>query len=576
MPMKKKPVARGSPFIRVTRLLVCLLAPCTLWPQVAPLLPGPGGTRPDLPNFAAPRNSPGNILPVISLPELPTLDSLFTNIRIPVRDVLITGSTVLTESELDQIAAPYLGKQNSFADLARLRDQLTLAYIQRGYVSSGAVIPDQSIRDGVVEIAIMEGKLAAVEVNSNGRLRRRYILGRLEPLRRRVVNVNEVEQALQVLRQNPRVRGVKAELAPADMRGESLLRVEVAEAQARNTVLHFDNYQPLSVGSTRGMADFTHLNATGRGDTISGAVRFTGGLRAFHAGYTLPLNARDTVLILNADVARSDVVQAPFQSLDIQSRMETWGLTLLHPLRRAVDSQFDVFVTAEVRRSQSFLLGSGFRFTDDLTEDGIARVSVVRLGQSWSKSGTGQALAMRHSISFGLSVFGATSNAGNVADSRFVSWLGQAQWARRVPALGSGGQVIIRGDVQLTNSPLPGLEKFAIGGRATVRGYRENEMVRDNGMVGSVEARIPVLARLGESSVLELAPFVDVGRSWNKRRPLEESETLPSAGIGLRWRVRSRLQAEAYWGHAFRNFPGSKDFNLQDRGIHLGLTWSLP
>jgi hemolysin activation/secretion protein len=305
-------------------------------------------------------------------------------------------------------------------------------------------------------------------------------------------------------------------------------------------------------------------------------VRLTSGLRAFRAGYNIPLNGRDTQLSFNADVARSEVVQAPFADLDIKSSVETYGLGLSHPLSRRVDSEFDVFLVTELRRSQSFLLGSGFRFSDDLTEDGVARVSVLRVGQSWIKSGVGQALAIRNALSFGLGIFAPTSRDNMAIDGRFVSWLGQAQWVRRVSAFGSGGQLIVRGDVQLTSSPLPGLEKFVIGGRATVRGYRENEMVRDNGLVGSIEGRIPVFSRPGGSSIVELAPFVDLGRSYNKGRPSVESETLPSAGIGLRWRMRSRLDAEVYWGYAFREFPRSRDFNLQDYGVHLGLAWSIP
>ena len=75
------------------------------------------------------------------------MESLFTEARILVRHVRITGNTVLTQGELLEIAAPYEGKQLSFADLEKLRDQLTLVHIQRGYVSSGAVIPDQVIQE---------------------------------------------------------------------------------------------------------------------------------------------------------------------------------------------------------------------------------------------------------------------------------------------------------------------------------------------------------------------------------------------------------------------------------------------
>ena len=37
------------------------------------------------------------------------------------------------------------------------------------------------------------------------------------------------------------------------------------------------------------------------------------------------------------------------------------------------------------------------------------------------------------------------------------------------------------------------MEQIAVGGMRTVRGYRENQMVRDNALISSLELRIPLL-----------------------------------------------------------------------------------
>ena len=39
-------------------------------------------------------------------------------------------------------------------------------------------------------------------------------------------------------------------------------------------------------------------------------------------------------------------------------------------------------------------------------------------------------------------------------------------------------------------------EKFSLGGVNSVRGYRENELVSDNGVIGSMELRIPLSSTL--------------------------------------------------------------------------------
>jgi hemolysin activation/secretion protein len=532
-------------------------------------------TRPKLPDFDPPAWTPGTILPRVTPPAAPEIKSLFSEMRVPVRHIRVTGNTVLSQKALDAITAVYEGKQLSFADLERLRDELTVAYIQLGFVTSGAVIPDQKIQDGVVEIRIIEGKLSVVEAETDGRLKPSYVLSRLQLRKSEIVNVDEIEEALQLLRQDSRIEGLNAELVPADKRGESQLLMKVHEGREHREVLRLNNYQPLSVGSAGGEADFTHSNLSGSGDTVFGSFRGTHGLRDLNITYSAPLNSAGTTLSFHCDVARSEIVQEPFAKLDIKSSMESYGIVLLHPVRRTRRSEFGLFLEGEIRRSQSFLLGSGFRFTDDLTEDGVAHVSVIRFGQAYTRSGIGQALAMRSSLTVGLKIFGATHPVGS-SDARFLAWLGQFQWARRIRALGAGAQFILRGDAQFADSQLPGLEKLALGGRETVRGYHENELVRDNGMLGSAEVRIPVLKLGDEAMVLEVAPFADVGRSWNTNQPSVQAETLPSVGAGLRLRNRNRLQAEIYWGHAFRDVGAIGKWSLQDIGIHVGLVWRIP
>ena len=521
----------------LTGLFLIFAAPLNA--QVRPLIEGPDRTRPQLPDFQAQPQSPGTILPRISQPAVANIDSLFGGIRILVSEIRVVGNTVLTSDEVDKLILPYRDQRLSFADLENIRDQITMAYINHGFVSSGALIPDQTIQNGVVEIMAVEGKLASIDATTDGRLNQSYVRRRISLKPNEIVNVNSIETKLQMLRLNPRVGNLQAELSPGEVRGESLLRVRVSEARPESVLLRFDNYQAPTLGSTRGLADFAHYDFTGHGDTLSGTVRLTEGLRAAALTYGMPLNARDTLLSFDADVSRSHIVERPFSSLDIRSRLEIYGFTVLQPVHRSLSSEFDISITGELRRSQSFLLGSGFQFTNELSEEGISRDSVLRVGQTWTRRGVGQALAVRNSLSMGLHAFGATRNPAGIADGRFVALLSQFQWAHRVNAGRPGGQVILRSDVQLANSPLLGMEKFAIGGHSTVRGYRENEAVRDNGLIGSAELRVPIQSRADGATALELAPFVDAGLGWNANRLLRDTQTLPSAGAGLRWRYRT-------------------------------------
>jgi hemolysin activation/secretion protein len=74
--------------------------------------------------------------------------------------------------------------------------------------------------------------------------------------------------------------------------------------------------------------------------------------------------------------------------------------------------------------------------------------------------------------------------------------------------------LVARIDTQLTPDSLLSLERFSMGGVDTVRGYRQNQLVADNGILGSVEVRVPLTS---DPRVLQLAPFFEIGTAWNNR-----------------------------------------------------------
>src|SRR5205814_4532107 len=94
--------------------------------------------------------------------------------RTVVRKFRVTGNTVVSDAELAKITAPFLNRSITSTDLEELRRQLTLYYVNHGYVNSGAVLPDQTISDGVVEIRLVEGRLTGIDVEGTQHFRKRY------------------------------------------------------------------------------------------------------------------------------------------------------------------------------------------------------------------------------------------------------------------------------------------------------------------------------------------------------------------------------------------------------------------
>lgn len=533
----------------------------------------PGDTRPPLPGFAAADPAAPETLPPLPIPETPGTEALAGERKILVQRYAIEGATVLSATDLAALTAPYEGREVTWADLAALRDKITLAYVQRGYVSSGAVIPDQTIADGIVRLQVVEGTLAGVEVKTDGRYRPSVLQQRIAGAAEGPVNVDRMEEGLQALQRDPNIRAVNAQLTPTDERGRARLLVDVRERRPWELALDLDNYAVPAVGSERARLSGRAVNLAGRGDALWGSLGVTRGLREGDLGYTLPLGTGRNSLTVAARASRGDLVEAPFDDLDVYSTSTTYGATWNYAMVDDAKRGLDLSVIGEVRRSESFLLGSGFSFTEG-PEQGVSKVTALRAAQQGSLRGRRQVFVARTTLSVGLDALDATHHDGPaVPDGQFVSFLLQTQWARRLTA--RDALLILRLDGQLASDPLLGLEQFAVGGHGSVRGYRENTLVRDQGAVASAELRVPLMRR-GSRPLLEAGPFVDGGWAGNKDRPDNGPTTIAGAGLAARLHLGPAVRLDVAWAEALKDVGTPADPTLQDRGVYFNLTLRTP
>ena len=572
---------------------LALLAPVALLAQ--PALPRglpfeplrrPGEIRPEVPQ-PGPPEKPEFVLPPLPVPG--EGERLSGGPQIVVREFRVTGSTVFTQAQLAAVTAPYVGHPISSEDLNELRDRLTLLYVDAGYLNSGAVLPDQDVREGVVEYQIVEGRLEDIRVEGNYWFHRSFLESRIRRGAHTPLDVRDLENELQLLQQDPRIRRVDAELLPGDRPGEARLRARFEEALPFTISLEASNYESPSVGAYRGELDVADRNLTGYGDTLRGMGAWTEGLHEYEVGYEIPVTSYDTTLGAWFYYGKSDVVENPFNSLDIDSWSETVGLELRQPVYRTLATEIDLGMTGEWRKSRNFLGGDPFSFSEG-TDDGRAVVSVLRFRQDFLYRDLRQVVAARSQLSVGLDVLGSTTNgcvtvevAGGcvtnsgvdhhrVPDAKFVAWLGQFQWVRRFEPW--AWETVVRTDLQISSRPLFSLEQFPVGGHQSVRGYRENELVRDNGIASSIEVRIPLWMQAEGTSSIQLAPFADIGNSWNTERGEASPRTIASVGIGLRGQLTRYLTGQIYWGHRLQSIPDSPNNDLQDDGVQFSVTAS--
>jgi hemolysin activation/secretion protein len=502
---------------------------------------------------------------------------------LPVKAFSFTGNTVFSTKELGEILKDFTGRELSAVELEAARRAITLHYIRAGYVNSGCLIDTQPITDrGVIALRVVEGKLTQVNVSGLrwmriGYIRPRILEGAGEPL-----NLQHLQESMLQLRQRPFIKTMKAELQAGEKRGEGVLDVRVEEAQLAHLSFSADNHRPPSVGAEGIDGALTINNPSGWGDRLGfhfgvlqrndNGARFPGtdnvGLR-----YDLPLNPQDTTLQLRFDRRNYGVVEEPFDALDINSTAEYFAIDLRHPLRKSLTEELAVSLTAELRESRTFLGGVPFNLSSGAV-NGETRVAVWRANIDYLKRSQQQVFATRITATYGTGALNATDD-GTRRDAHFVSIGGQAQYLRELNE--AGYKLVVGGAFQWANSPLLSLEQFSIGGAATVRGYRENAVVRDIGLRASIELRLPVGMPERENPLmpetLQLVPFFDIGAAWNHTGATPDPAALPSAGLGLIWNLSEKFDARIFWGYAFDS-PAVTSGDLQDHGVHFKVNYN--
>ena len=540
--------------------------------QLAQTNPGipPGVLEPPRPTLPPlPPTPPESPTPPPSLtvpPQTPLTPPPEVEVKVKVRRVEVLGSTVFSPAELEAAVASFIGKEATFEELLAIRTAITKLYTDNQYTTSGAFLPPQDVTDGVVEVQVVEGGIEKINIEGLKHLRTGYVRDRIGLAAHPPINLPRLEEALQQLQLDPLISTVQAELSAGTSPGLSVLTLNVKEAKRLTTTVIVENRDSPSVGEIRGTAAISYNNLLGYGDRLNADYGITQGINSYNLSYEIPLNPRNGTLSLSYANSKSRIIEQPFSDLDINADSETLSLGFRQPIVQTPTSEFALSASLDLRQSKTFILEDvPFSFSSG-PENGKSNVTVLRLTQDWVNRSTNRVLAARSQFSFGLDALGATVNDTGI-DGRFTSWVGQFQW---VQALGGDTILIARTGAQLSLDSLLPIEQFSIGGVDTVRGYRQNQRVADNGIVGSMEVRVPIISKPDGIGTIQFAPFFDIGTVWNHEGDIPSPSTLASIGLGLRWQRNPYFSASLDWGIPLNPIDDQGD-SLQDNGLSFSV-----
>ncbi len=527
-------------------------------PLIIPLLPK------NAPQITSPEESP------------PKSSSKYDNAgkKLQIDNIELIGNTVIDTAELINLSKAYLHKPVSINDLEDLRKLITHYYIDKGYVTSGATFPPNPLQGKTLRIKIIEGRLGEMRIEGNEWLREGYVKSRLIQDKDAPLNMTDLQNRFRLLLTDPLFDHLNGRLIPGQERGVSILDLEVTRARPYQLTFISDNYRTPSIGGIAMGGNGWIRNLTKQGDIVDFSYMQSDGAQQYGGSWVVPVWDYGTKVYFMASHGASSIIDPALKFLNIHSETFSVEGGLNQLLIDNLDRRLTLSGGVGFKQNQTTLLGQSFSFIPGQL-DGNTQVSFARFNQEYIERWTTQVLAVRSTFSVGLDSFGATTSPNPLnPSSDYFAWLGQGQYNWHLP-YATGMDLVLKGNLQLANSPLMPLERIAVGGRYSVRGYRENLLVRDNGYSGSAELHIPLLPLLGNIDQanyrFDLVPFFDHGSAWNNQDSTQNKTTqeyIYSSGIGFQFKL-PHVSSEFYWAEPLMRTKNKTTGDLQDAGIHF-------
>ena len=437
------------------------------------------------------------------------------NISFPLKKIEWGASSVLTDDELLQLAAPYVGHEVKLADLYTLINQINALYQKRGYMTCRAFLGPQTIHDGVVKIELIEGRTGQVSLTDNHTTREDYVRHRLSLKKGEVANIHDLNEEL--LRFNATndaqlhiVMKAGAEVGMTDY------VIAVREPQLYQFGIVADNAGNKSSGLYRGGFFWQDRSLTGNRDALFLSTMASQGTKSFAAGYTAPLDRMGSKIGVNYTTNSVHITDGALEPLEVRGHSYAYNLFVTNPVVTSETVRSEIGLDYGYQHSRTDFLG--MPWVDDTVQTLQAFYDQLDYGRStiWYQKhayAIGKAQTMQGDRDFGK------YNLNGLFRKYFAH--GQS-WNLRV-------------DGQLSSTQyLPSAEMFYIGGMYSVRGYTESLLGGDGGLSMGLEYSVPV------TKGLEAYLFLDGGRVWGSSA--FDDRSLAGTGFGL----KGSLGAHAY------------------------------
>jgi hemolysin activation/secretion protein len=502
--------------------------------------PTPGGILSDLERSlpTQPLTAPGGAK--VDIPDAPALDSASSNSHVPVRAYRIVGNTAFDHDELLALIASHTGDL-SLAELNTAANRLTAHYRSQGYPLARAYLPRQEIQNGVVTIAVLEGRYDRIATQNAARISDQRVARTLQsPMCRAgeqcegaLIDRKPLERGLMLLNDTPGAQAA-ARLSPGTSIGTSTLTVDARPDRLASGTIQLDNNGNYYSGVARTVGTLWINSPTGIGDQITAqavASAIHGNLYYGALGYGVPLGYSGLRLGVRGSYLNYDLGDR-YSSLDAHGAVKSGDANLFYPFIRSRAANLIGNATYGERRFHDYadaLETESERRIDDRAELGL---NGDLRDELFGAPAINTAAAVYTMGDLNLDAVLAAVDAISARSSGHYRKWGLSY--SRLQSIAGRTSLYLRVAAQGTSDNLDSYEKFALGGPDSVRAYPAGDTLADEALLYSVELRQGFGVTWARS--LEGAVFYDRARGDLNSSPWAATSnraTLSGVGVGL-------------------------------------------
>lgn len=510
-----------------------------------------------------PRRLPDSLpKPDESAVERPPLTD--SSVKVVVKGFRFSGITgMAVEAELQEILKGAVGKEQGLADLQRLAALVTDYLRGKGFFLARAYLPKQDVTSGIIEIAVIGGRVdggATIRAKEPRRIRDGILKCMLDGGVKsgEALHEKQLERSLMLLNDLPGITA-RGTLERGTAYGSTKLLIDVEEGSLVSGGITGDNFGNRYTGSWRGTGYATANDPLGIGDQFNLSLTGAEGLFQGRAGYTAQLHPRG----LKGGISYTGMyyeLGKELENLNAHGRADTIGVNLSYPIFRSRAFSLWKNLSYEYRMMNDYANGILTRSRD------INSGTFDLTSSSYDGLGGGGLTSIRLAITAGDVKLGVLDDAN--ADATTAKSAGGyykfGYSAARLQRLVGDLSLFVSASGQFAGSNLDSSEKFILGGSSGVRSYPVGEASGDEGHSFSTELRYDVPVK-GKWGTVQLVGFVDTGNItlhktiWTNSISSATGKNnywLSGGGLGVNLSKSGLYALRASWAHTIGDNPG--------------------